>query len=304
MSAPRIPGLEARELHGFLASHKWLIARRVSQALFLALFLTGPLFGIWIAKGTLASSMTLKVLPLSDPFMLAQSLVARHWPEGLGLLGGAIVLMGYLIFGGRAYCSWVCPINPITDLARSLRRRLGLERGAKLRQQTRIYLLGAILLVSAATGTLAWELVNPITALHRALVFGAWFGVSGAAAIFFFDLLVAKDGWCGHICPVGAAYGLIGKASLLRVSAAGRERCDDCMDCYAACPEQQVISPALKGAKTGAGPVILSGDCTNCGGCIDVCPERVFRFALRTDQRLDARPSLKPAASDVTETAA
>jgi nitrate reductase cytochrome c-type subunit len=39
------------------------------------------------------------------------------------------------------------------------------------------------------------------------------------AAVFLFDLLVAPRGWCGHVCPVGAAYALIGSKSLLRVSA-------------------------------------------------------------------------------------
>ena len=44
------------------------------------------------------------------------------------------------------------------------------------------------------------------------------------------------------------------------------------------CPEPQVITPALKGSGT---PVITSGDCTNCGRCIDVCPDDVFRFSHR-----------------------
>jgi ferredoxin-type protein NapH len=84
-------------------------------------------------------------------------------------------------------------------------------------------------------------------------------------AIFLFDLLVAKHGWCGHLCPVGAFYGQIGKVALLRVAADNRAACDDCMDCFAVCPEPHVISPALRGERTGTGPVIASGDCTLCG---------------------------------------
>jgi ferredoxin-type protein NapH len=53
------------------------------------------------------------------------------------------------------------------------------------------------------------------------------------------------------------------------------------MDCFAVCPEQQVIKPALKGASKGLGPVILSGNCTNCGRCIDVCARDVFKFDVR-----------------------
>ena len=54
------------------------------------------------------------------------------------------------------------------------------------------------------------------------------------------------------------------------------------MDCFAVCPEPQVIKPALKGAKQNLGPAILSPNCTNCGRCIDVCSKSVFRFGLRS----------------------
>ena len=292
MSA-RSPYAEAYELKGVWASRRYFALRRLAQAAFLLVFLTGPWFGLWIAKGSLSSSRTLDVLPLTDPFVLLQSLFARHWPETTALIGAAIVLGAYLVVGGRTYCSWVCPINPIADLAAAVRRRFDIKQTAKLRPEFRNYFAVGVLVLSFATGTVAWELVNPITALHRALVFGLPFAATGALAIFIFDLLVAKDGWCGHVCPVGAFYGALGRAALVRVSAGGRESCDDCMDCFAVCPEPHVISPALRGGKTGASPIIASGDCTNCGACIDVCPRRVFHFAHRFD--LSVAPPRLPA---------
>ena len=57
---------------------------------------------------------------------------------------------------------------------------------------------------------------------QRALIFGGALAWGVVAAVFVFDLLVAPRGWCGHLCPVGAAYALIGRKSLLRVSAAPR----------------------------------------------------------------------------------
>ena len=197
MSA-RSPYAEAYQEKGVLASRRFFIARRLSQAIFLIVFLTGPLFALWIAKGNLASSRTLDVLPLTDPFVLLQSLLARHWPEATALTGAAIVLGLYLVFGGRSYCAWVCPINPVTDLAAALRRKLGIKQTAKLRPEFRNYLAFGVLVLSFVSGAVAWELVNPITALHRALVFGLPFAATGALAIFVFDLFVAKDGWCGR----------------------------------------------------------------------------------------------------------
>ena len=269
---------------GFLARNRFLLARRATQILVFALFLTGPLFGLWIAEGTLSSSMTLDVLPLTDPFMLVQMLVARHWPEGLALIGGLIVALFYALVSGRAYCAWVCPINPVTDLAFWTREKLGLEaKGWQPRPGTRHFVLAMVLVVSAVTGAIAWELVNPITMAFRAVVFGSVASLTFVAAVFLFDLFVARRGWCSHLCPVGAFYGLLGSGALVKVSASARSACDHCMDCYAVCPEPQVISPALEGARRGLSPVILSRDCTTCGRCIDVCDRTVFRFTHRFD---------------------
>lgn len=294
MSANEYPGIEARERKGWFATHKWLLARRSAQAFFFLLFASGAWLGIWITKGTLASSLTFDILPLTDPLITLQSLVAGHIPHTTALIGAGIVLAIYLIFGGRLFCSWVCPINPVTDLAAWTRRKLGIGKGWTVRPRTRLYILGAVLLSSALTGAIAWELINPITTLHRGLLFGLSWGASSVVLIFLFDLFVAKNGWCGHLCPVGAFYGLCNSSALLRVSAYRRDACDDCMDCYAVCPEMHVISPALKGVRNGAGPIIASPDCTSCGRCIDICPEQVFRFTHRFDSRLE--PALASAA--------
>ena len=300
MSSHRTPGVEARKRHGWLMANRWLVARRIAQFGFFLVFASGPWFGLWIAKGTLASSLTFNVLPLTDPLIALQSLAARHIPETSALIGAAIVLVAYLAIGGRTYCSWVCPINPITDLATWTRRRLGLDmKPWRVKPEVRLYLLAAVLLASAITGTIAWEIVNPITTLHRGLLFGVTWGLLPVAAIFMLDVFVAPNAWCGHLCPVGAFYGLLNHRALTRISAPRRDACDDCMDCYAVCPEMHVISPALKGARTGASPVILSADCTTCGRCIDVCPERVFRFTHRFDNRLSP-----PAAATGAQTTA
>jgi hypothetical protein len=94
--------------------------------------------------------------------------------------------------------------------------------------------------------------------VYRGLVFGMGLAWGVLAAVFLLDLLVARRAWCGHLCPVGAFYGLLGKGALVRVAAVRREQCEDCLDCFAVCPEHQVIKPAIKGADQGQGPVILS----------------------------------------------
>lgn len=274
------PGAEAIAAKGWLAAHKWLLLRRASQLGILLLFLVGPWFGWWIVKGNLNFSYTLNVLPLADPYIILQSLLARQVPEQLALTGVVIVLLFYLLVGGRAYCSWVCPVNLLTDFAYWLRVRLGLKGSAHISRPTRYWMLGMTLVVAAATGSIAWEMVNPVSMLHRGLIFGLGLAWAVLLAVFLFDLFVMRHGWCGHLCPVGAFYSLIGKLSLLRIRLPARDACNDCMDCFAVCPEPQVIRPALK-AIDDASPVILEGNCTNCGRCIDVCSKDVFAFGTR-----------------------
>lgn len=285
MSSEHI-GAEAVAAKGWLAAHKWLLLRRVSQLAILALFLLGPLAGIWIVKGNLNYSYTLNILPLTDPYILLQSLLTRNLPETNALIGAAIVLAFYLLVGGRVFCSWVCPVNMVTDAAGWLRERLGIKGGAYVTRETRYWILAMTLVLALVTGTLAWELVNPVSMLHRGIIFGLGAAWAVILAIFLFDIFVMKDGWCGHLCPVGAFYSLLGRHSLLRVSAAKRSACNDCMDCFVVCPEPQVIRAPLKEVD-GAGPVILAANCTNCGRCIDVCSKDVFAFGSRSGGRAE-----------------
>jgi len=281
MSAKSNPGHDAVMAKGWVNAHRWLILRRLSQVGILALFLIGPLTGFFIVKGSIASSLTFDFLPLTDPYILLQTWAAGHAIETTALIGALIVLTIYLLLGGRTYCSWVCPVNIITDTAHWVRARLGIQGGIKFSRTVRYWMLGMTLIVAFTTGVLAWELVNPVTMIFRGLVFGIGWAWGVALAVFLFDLFVSERGWCSHLCPVGAFYGTLGKLAVLRVSAARREDCNDCMDCYAVCPEQQVISPALKGASRGTSAVIQAGACTNCGRCIDVCALDVFKFGSR-----------------------
>lgn len=290
-------GADALVTKGWLGAHKWLLLRRASQLGILALFLLGPWAGIWLIKGNLAYSLTLATLPLTDPYVLLQSLLTGHVPEKLALIGAVLVIGLYVVAGGRSYCAWVCPLNMLTDLSAWLRRRFGIKGGVHFSRTTRYWILALTLVLATATGTIVWEMLNPVSMLQRGLIFGLGMAWSIVLAVFLFDLFVSPDGWCGHLCPVGAFYSLIGKASLLRVNAAERAACNDCMDCFAVCPEPQVIKPALKGHTKGFGPVITSNNCTNCGRCIDVCSKDVFGFGSRFNSKAEDRPHRGEAAA-------
>ncbi|MDP2824395.1 MAG: 4Fe-4S binding protein, partial [Sulfuritalea sp.] len=144
-TSPTRPGAEAIAAKGWAAAHKWLILRRGSQIGILLLFLVGPWFGLWIVKGNLNFSYTLNFLPLTDPYVILQSLLAGQIPEKTALTGVVIVVLLYLLVGGRSYCAWVCPVNPLTDFAYWLRVRLGLKGSAHISRPTRYWVLGMTL---------------------------------------------------------------------------------------------------------------------------------------------------------------
>lgn len=277
----QLPGQQAIDKKGWLRAHKWLILRRISQLSILALFLTGPLFGVWIIKGNMASSLTLDVIPLSDPYVMLQALMSGNLPTQAGLIGVIIILAFYLLVGGRVYCSWMCPVNMVTDAAAWIRRKLGLKVSSQFSRSSRYWLLGLTLILPLLTGAIVWELFNPVSLMFRGIIFGMGWAWMVIIAIFLFDLFISQRGWCGHLCPVGAFYSLLGVKSLLRVSAVNRDQCDDCNDCFVVCPEPKVIRPALKGADKGISPLIDEMNCTNCGRCIDICDENVFEFTKR-----------------------
>lgn len=262
---------------GWFGAHKYLLLRRIVQLGLLGLFALGPLLGIWLFKGNLSASLLLDTIPFADPLASMQLLLAGHIPELSLLVGAGLVTAFYALAGGRVFCSWVCPVNLVTDTASWLRRKLNLPRTSELPRNLRYYLLALVLLLPLLTGSLIWEWINPVPLVYRAVLFGSLSGLWVLAAIFLLDLFIAERAWCGHLCPTGALFGLVGKWSPIKIVASKASACDNCMDCFAVCPERQVLKPALKGQN----PVITSPDCTQCGRCIDVCAKRVFSYQHR-----------------------
>ena len=82
-------GRDALEAKGWFGAYKWLILRRLSQIGILALFMLGPLAGIWLIKGTLAQSLVLDVVPLTDPLLFLQILASGFFKISLTTVLGA-----------------------------------------------------------------------------------------------------------------------------------------------------------------------------------------------------------------------
>lgn len=282
-NSPKNAGLEAREKLGWWRAYRFLILRRLSQLSVVLMFLSGPLWNVWILKGNYSSSMLFDVIPLTDPLITAESLATGYVPEWNTLLGALIIVVIYAFLASKVFCAWICPLNFVTDCAAWFRRKLGIRQSAKLPRNLRYGILAMILVGSAVSGTLLWEWINPVAALGRVFVYGLGATLWLVLAVFLFDLLIVEHGWCGHLCPIGATYALIGAKSIVRVKVVDRKQCDRCMDCFHVCPEPQVLRLPLNG-KPEDSQIVLDKDCISCGRCVDVCAENVFTFSTRFEK--------------------
>ena len=259
-----------------MKKYRFLILRRLLQIGLLVLFAGANWWGWWFLMGNYSSAYVFESFYLTDPHAVIQTFATGVLLSADAIIGAVIVLVFYGLIAGRSFCSWVCPLNMITDLATWMRKNWKITDENKYFQfsrKTRYWVLGLGILLSAIIGLAAFEMVNPITIFHRGVIFGFGIGWTVILALFLFDLLVVEYGWCGHLCPLGAFYSVVGRFALIKVRH-DAEKCTMCMKCFGVCHEEQVLD--IVGEKSG----FIKGECSNCGRCIEVCEDNALNFNL------------------------
>ncbi len=258
--------------------YRFLILRRISQIALLVLYVGGNYWGWKVLQGNLSSSSLLGKIPLADPYAVLQIFSTGAIVAADAIIGAVIITLFYALIGGRAFCSYVCPVNMVTDLANYLRRKWKLDKFEKkwwASRNIRYWVMGLSFVLSFLLGTAAFELVSPISITHRGIIFGMGFGWAAILAIFLFDLFILKNGWCGHICPLGGFYSLVGRYNLFRVRH-NQPNCTLCMKCKEVCPEKEVLYMIGKKSQ-----IVDMGECTLCGRCVEVCDDDALYFSIR-----------------------
>ncbi len=258
-----------------MKKNRFLILRRIVQISFPVLFVGANIYGWTVLQGNYSAAYIFKSFYLADPYAVLQMLAAGFILNLDLITGAVIILIVYGLLLGRSFCSWVCPVNIISDLAIYIRKKSGMNKTddkMPVSRNLRYWILALSLVISFFSGVAAFEFVSPVSMLHRGIVFGFGYGIAAVFMVFLFDMFVLKNGWCGHICPLGAFYSLISKYSLIKVNHI-KENCTMCGHCFAVCPERQVLSIIDK--HTGSIP---NSECTNCGRCIEVCSDNALHF--------------------------
>jgi len=196
-----------------LDKYRFLIARRISQVLIMVLYVIANVYGINFLTGNLSSSLLVGIIPLSDPYAVLQMFVAGAVISIDIIVGALIITIFYMTVGGRAFCSWVCPVNMITDLANYLRRKLGFNQIQKKQpasRNIRYWVLAISLVISFFMGLAAFEFISPISMVHRGIIFGLGFGWAAILVIFLFVLVLKTfTSFCSLLAiPAISALGL------------------------------------------------------------------------------------------------
>lgn len=261
-----------------IQKHKFLILRRATQLLLLMLYVGANAWGWSVLQGNLSSSLIFGLIPMSDPYAVLQIFSTGSLLAMDAVIGAFIAASFYFVIGGRGFCAWVCPVNMVTDFANYLRRVFlvdKIEKRFKPTRALRYWVMGLSFVLSFFLGIAAFELISPIAMMHRGIIFGMGFGYAALLAIFLFDLFVVKNGWCGHVCPLGAFYSLLARFSLVRVKH-NQPSCTLCMKCKTVCPEKEVLF--MVGKQSGS---IKMGECSLCARCIEVCDDDALNFSIR-----------------------
>ena len=223
----------------------------------------------------------------------------------------AVVVIVARVFG-KAFCSWVCPVAPLSDLLRGRKAREKdecertqaahrvLERWSdtnaaqaekhkpfRSRVDGRHVVLAGSLASAAVCGFPVFCLVCPIgltfasaIALYRLIGFNEpAIEVLVFPALLVLELTVFRK-WCHRFCPVGALLSLLSRGNRtfkphVNASMCARHAGSSCAACAQACPEH--IDPCAD-----LGDRSLA-ECTRCGACVNTCPAKALSFVNRKE---------------------
>lgn len=192
----------------------------------------------------------------------------------------AVGVLLLAILARNAFCGWICPLGFLQDVvagtSRLLQRRvrpvrLGVrwlrEHGRPLAVLDRpLRLLKYVVLAWAVGGAAFWGVmvfrdVDPWFALLELFRLSIVPAFAILALILVAAFFVDRP-WCRYACPLGAAAGLVGALSPVRIERSG-DACIACGICTRACPMGLPVATATR---------ITSPDCNACLECVGACP--------------------------------
>lgn len=198
------------------------------------------------------------------------------------VIGTTTVLIMWLLLGGRAFCSWVCPYHLVAEWVEKLHLKLvekKIIRSYSFHRGMRTVLYVIFALLALGTGYTVFETISPTGILSRGLIYGPTLALVWVAVLLLFELFVSRRAWCRYVCPIGVTYGIVGLVTPWRVTYSLQD-CAHEGDCRKACLVPHVLDVTIKGRATDT-RMDIGADCTRCGLCVDLCPTDSLRFEYK-----------------------
>ena len=262
--------------------HKWRNIRWAVLLFFNFLFFGSFFFDIQILEGTLSASRFLG-FHLIDPMAAFQVILASKIIMVNLIIGVVTIVLIYLMFGGRSFCSWICPYHWLAEIGEKIHQKLKknkkntILKNYKFNPNIRYYFYGIFLVLALITGYTIFETINPVAIISRAIVYGPGLMMLWVTALLIFEILFSRRAWCRFFCPVGVSYQLLGMLSPLRIKW-DKEKCSNCKRCQSVCMVPNVLTSSVNRGKS---EYIDSSLCTRCGLCVDICDDEALSYKLK-----------------------
>lgn len=213
-----------------------------------------------------------------------------------GATTGLVAWLAATMVLGRVYCSTVCPLGALQDVA-ARSRRIG--RGWKSRRPyhytpPKNILRGGVLVVTIACALLGFALIpsllDPYSAYGRIgsellrpvaewvagdpVAVSSWLAFAVAAVTLAGVWITAAASGrtvCNTICPVGSLLGILSRNSILHFDI-DTDLCTNCRSCERVCKSRCISLDDH---------LVDGSRCVVCFDCADACPEGAIRYTTR-----------------------
>lgn len=204
------------------------------------------------------------------------------------LLLGIIILT--LIFG-RLYCSLLCPLGIIQEIAGNLFFR-GKRKNKYTKNYPIKYFIAAIALGILAGGSaIAIRYIEPYTYFGSAFTLSIT-GLSAVAVILILTFFKNRF-FCTNICPAGTILGLISKFSFNKIYI-DKEICVSCGMCEKNCPSGCINSKEKN---------VDNETCVKCLKCLDLCPKNGIKYGQKPKEEIKFSPKRREIITGITAAA-
>jgi polyferredoxin len=205
-----------------------------------------------------------------------------------GIINGSFIVFAAMLVGsvflGRLFCAYLCPAGGLQDCA-CLVKAEAPKQGWKnyLKYVIWIIWITAVIYCYVNRGQIIkidfFYQTEYGVSVSDIYGYGIYYGI--VFLILIPSLIGGKRAFCHYFCwmapfmIIGGKIGRLLHLPGLHISAK-HERCCSCRTCSKECPMS--IDPE-KAALRGT---IDKAECIQCGVCIDVCPQNVFKYSMRS----------------------